>query len=363
MKIGLLLGLLACRPAAEDASAARALAPWPSDPQALLAVCETEPFPELQTTCRVQAAARLAARGQAGPAGDVCALVPAGTWREECHFRVGEELATTGQAVAAATSCGQAGWFARRCVTHAAWRLVVDDGLGPEADRSALEADAAELLSAVQASLAVHEDAGVAGEGRDAFRAAWGRAIYLGSGSADPSAAGGQGELGPALRTGWATEALRLLVAGGRLPDDAVPQLHQAWLDGVAITGPPTDQPPTQRYAPLQIGPHDQGLPHLPMYGGGLRLVGDSVDEDLRVAVLEAVYGHPAAGPEHFEPALADPSERVRWTAARLVALAAEHDLDGGSARLAALAADAPDPTTRSLLLRERTPPPAAPQR
>jgi len=319
-----ILLLLACAadPAGADPVAA-ALQPWPEDPVALAEVCDAQPFAELAITCRVQEAALRARRGEEEQAARACAQIPEGTWREECHFRLGEELATTGQAVPAVAWCAKAGWFARRCLTHAAWRLRPSERAELRTGPSELQAEGAELLQAVEASLAAHPDPGVAGEGRDAFRAAWGRRVFLGSGRADPGLARVEGELGPALRTGWATEAVRLL--GQRaLPPEAGSLLHLAWTEGRILEGSPDPDPPPERYPPFRPGPEDEGLPHLPLYGGGLRLVGETVDEDADIAILHALYGHPAAGPEAFAVGLDDPRPRVRWTAAKLFALTAD---------------------------------------
>lgn len=337
--------------------AVNALAPWPTEPAALLDRCREEPIAELATTCRVQAAALLAGQGRGEEAGQVCAEVPTGTWREECHFRVGEELAVAGQAAAAAAWCGRAGWFARRCVTHAAWRLRLPPGQGPGAAPDTLAADADELLATVQAGLAGHADPGVVGEGVHAFQAAWGRAVFLGSGVADPVAARTAGDHGPALRTGWATEAVRLL--GPTLPEAPLDLLAADWAQGRVRTGPPDPAPAPTRYAPLLVGPQDEGLPHLPLYGGGMRLVGQDVDEDATIAIIEALYGHPAVRADHLSPALVDPRPRVRWTAARLVALSLyQEDADGAPGRLQALAAAAPDEVSARLLRESRPPPP-----
>lgn len=358
--IALLLVLAACGTGTPSPDpAGQALAPWPDDPTALLARCATEPFPELATTCRVQAAARLATLGKVDQADATCARVPEGTWRQECHFRVGEELSQAGDVAQAAAQCGQAGWFAQRCITHAAWRMRRSGEVNPRSPDPALEGDRELLLAAVQAGLAAHADPGVAGEGRDVFQAAWGRTLYRGSGHADPRAAHTTAERGPALRTGWAVEAARIEMSAPRTttrtdPVNLVATLRSAWRQGTVLSGAPDPSPPPERYAPLQIGPQDQGVPHLPLYGGGLRLVGETVDEDADIAILEAVYGWPELGAAPFEAWLADPRPRVRWTAARLLPLAAREshggDPDGGRARLDRALSAARDPVLRRLL-------------
>ncbi|RME29309.1 MAG: hypothetical protein D6798_00325, partial [Deltaproteobacteria bacterium] len=314
------------------------------------------PFAELQTTCWIQAAAGLAGRGDADGASTICDGLAAGTWQDECRFRVGEELAAAGVLGPAIASCGRAGWFARRCVTHAAWRSRRVDLPSPAAGAAVLRSAMSEVLDQVEAGLSHHEDPGVAGEGRDVFRAALGRAAYLGTGDADPRPARGLDEAAPALRTGWATEAVRLL--GPTLPEDPVETLFSAWREGRPIRGPAGALPYPERYPPLALGPHDEGLPHLPLYGGGVRLVGETEDEDARIAILHALFGRPETGPDLFLPALADPRPRVRWTAAALALLAAEDD-DGALRRR--LAADA-DPVLQWLASRDAsTMPPRRP--
>ncbi len=355
MILAFVVALLGC--AADDAvpnvgapdPVARALADWPDSPVALAQACRDEPFAQLQTTCWIQAAAGLAAAGDADAASAVCDGLDAGTWQEECRFRVGEELAAAGVIAAAVASCGQAGWFARRCVTHAAWRMRIHDPPPPAAGAAPLRSALSELLDQVEAGLSRHDDPGVAGEGRDVFLAAWGRAVYRGTGDADPGPARGIDEAAPALRTGWATEAARLL--GPALPDDPVGVLLDAWTQGQPIRGAADPDPPPERTPPLALGPHDDGLPHLPLYGGGLRLVGETEDEDALIAILHALYGRAETGPDLYAPGFDDPRPRVRWTAATLALLAAGDD-DALRQRLAGHA----DPVLRWLADRSHSP-------
>ena len=55
-----------------------------------------------------------------------------GTWRDECHFRAGEELGRAGHTIPGLRHCGQAGRFARNCITHTVWRLPRQRDLTPQ---------------------------------------------------------------------------------------------------------------------------------------------------------------------------------------------------------------------------------------
>ena len=55
-----------------------------------------------------------------------------------------------------------------------------------------------------------------------------------------------------------------------------------------------------------------------PLFGGGVRLIGETPEEDLVIAALEALFWLPHTSAESFLPWINDHRERVRWTAARL---------------------------------------------
>ena len=74
-------GLLAC--SGEPDTRAVLSEPWPQDPEALLPICDQQPFEELTVTCRVQAAANFGLRGADERADAVCAQIPAGTWQDQ----------------------------------------------------------------------------------------------------------------------------------------------------------------------------------------------------------------------------------------------------------------------------------------
>jgi hypothetical protein len=320
--IGLFALLLAgCAPEGPSPAAA-ALSPWPDEAGAVLARCAAEPFPELAITCKVQAAALYAHRGEEGPAAAICAGMAAGTWQDECHFRVGEELGRAGQLLVALSHCAKAGNFARYCITHAAWNSPPAPGPRPTDPVEAIVAAADELRSGVDQALAGAGD-GLSGEGRDVFLARFGLQLYLGSGSAHPAAARLPDPYGVIFRTGFAVEAARLL------PEPSVEQIAAIYLGKAPPpAGEPAPSPPIGRYKPPLLAPGVKGLPHTPTYGGGLRLVGETPEEDLLIAALEAMFWRADTDGAVFLPYLQAQSPRARWTALRLFTQAASTQVD-----------------------------------
>lgn len=317
------------------------LGAWPTEPHTLAAFCPTLPYPELVITCRVQAAADLGRAGEPEAAAGVCAEIPSGTWREECHFRAGEELGRAGLTLPALRHCAEAGWFGRNCLTHAAWNLPADPELGPQTAPAVLWSAAEELDAGVQQALAGAGD-GLPGEGRDLVLARYGYNVYVGRGAAPPAAARAEGPVGTMLRTGFAIEAVRLL------DPPTVDGVLAVWRgqDAVPEGAPLSPGARMGRYAQRVPSPHEQGRAFAPTFGGGARLVGQTAEEDLVVAALEALFWREQTPSEAFLPWLDDPREHVRWTAARLLRLAGPAQLDL-PATLARLAADHPDENVR----------------
>lgn len=317
----LLLILLACK--GEGDALDRALEPWPDEPEALLPFCAEQPFPELAITCRVQAAARFAQRGQDARAEEACALVPEGTWREECHFRAGEELGRAGHTTAGLRHCASAGWFARNCLTHAGWNLPPDPELDSETEPAKLSQAADELLGAVDQVLSGAGD-GLEGEGRDIVMARYGYNVYAGTGRADPAPAKLDGPLGVVLRTGFGVEAARLL------PDPTVEQILAIWKGEAPVpTGEALDPHRRMgRYTPPIPAPAERDLARVPIYGGGMRLVGEGPEEDVTIAALEGLFWRESTDAAVFLPWLGDARPRVRWTAAKLLRMTPSKTLD-----------------------------------
>jgi hypothetical protein len=65
---------------------------------------------------------------------------------------------------------------------------------------------------------------------------------------------------------------------------------------------------------------------HAATFGGGVRLVGDNVEEDLTVAVIEALFFNEGTPPEAFAASHEDPRLTVRLTAWKLWGLTAPPD-------------------------------------
>ena len=82
------------------------------------------------------------------------------------------------------------------------------------------------------------------------------------------------------------------------------------------------------RYAQRVVAPGERGTPFAPTYGGGARLIGETPEEDMTIAALEALFWLESTSSEAFLPWVDDPRSRVRWTAARLCRLAPPQTVD-----------------------------------
>ncbi len=253
--------------------------------------CDREPAVGLRTLCLVQVAADRARAADAPEALAACAAVPEGVWRAECHFRAGEELAKAGRLSEGLASCADAGRFRTFCFTHAVW--------GAPPDRAP--------LAAWEALAGPFTDV----EGVANLRARWWFNFYYGTGTADAAAArDAPVESQAAARGAWALEAVRL--ADGNLDRAAA-----SWL-GEPLTGAVLPPPERVGRYDLPFGiPAEQALLHLPGFGGGARLVGETVEEDVAIVLLEGAWFRERAGAASFEPFLDDPRPRVRYTALR----------------------------------------------
>jgi hypothetical protein len=279
-------------------------------------VCAAEPFEQLRIGCLVESGARAGREGHGDVAQAACDGVPAGTWRDECHFRAGEELGRAGDVPAALAHCGQAGRFATFCTTHAGW------GVPPSDDPLAgWLAGVPKLPAELQA------------EGADILRGRWWFNHYFGTGTADPAAArAAPPEEAAAARGAWALEAVRLL-------DGDLVAARAAWDGGTVPTGG-AKEPRIGRYdAPFKIAGED-ALPRIRTFGSSLRFVGETPAEDLDIALLEALYFRETTPAAAFRPFLDDPRPRVRYTAFRCFRTLPSADAE---AVLRAYAAD-PDP-------------------
>ncbi len=291
-------------------------APAPPPPAAGPEACAAQPFQQLKDDCLVETGARAAREGDVVNAEAACSALAAGTWKDECHFRAGEELARAGKLVDGLSHCGRAGRFATFCTTHAGWGVPPSD--------APLEA----WLAGVPALPAELQE-----EGADILRARWWFNRYYGTGAADPAAAkAARPEEIAHARGAWALEAVRL--AAGDL--DAA---RAAWAAGTVLTGAPLDRRLGRYDAPFRI-PGEDALPRVRTFGGSVRLVGETPEEDLDIALLEGLYFRERTGAAAFAPFLADPRPRVRYTALRCYRTLPSPDAE---AVLTALKAD-PDP-------------------
>lgn len=286
------------------------------------APCADEPNEQLRTLCFVQRAADQA-RG-AEPSGAAipsarrnCEQISDETWRGECYFRVAEGAGESGAIEQAVAACKDAGRFSSFCATHIAWLSNYGE-LTPYNRETVL---ASPELSAAYWF----------------FR-------YYGTGSADPALAKNErDDQGTYARTGWAMEAVRLT-------EGDVLRARAAWDAGHALTGIPLAADARHgRYDPVQWLDAFSSLPTVPMYGGAVRLAGETPEDDLTIALLEAAYFCPRTTADAFLPYFSDPHPRVAYTAIqrfRILPSAAAESLltarkDDPDPLVAALVADA----------------------
>ncbi len=275
-----LLAFFACN----SAETVRATPAHPAD-------CDAEPAAELRTLCLVQVAADRARAGDVDEARAACTEVGAGVWKDECHFRTGEELARSGRMKAGLEFCAKAGRFRGFCFTHAVWNAPPDEA--PLADWEALGAP-------------FEVEDGVA-----SLRARWWFNHYVGTGLADSAdALAAAPAAAAAARGAWAIEAIRLC-------DGDIPCAYPSW-GGAALSGPAL--PPGERVGRYDLPfplPAERALPSVPGFAGSRRLVGETPEEDLMIALLEGVWFHEKSGASTFAAWLGDSRPRVRYTALR----------------------------------------------
>ena len=338
--IGVLLSwLLACGDDETLSVAQQALA----DNSTALADCDQALFTEMATTCRVFRAIESAASGDVDAAGLACGAVRDALWKDECHFRVAEELGRVGRVQVALRHCAEAGGFASDCVTQTAWRYprwearvrVYIDGvegkeegfIGPRSE------DASKLLAKfedeVRLAMSGLDENLQDGAMDQLISAAWFN-VYFGSGVADPALArAASGAHAAPARTAFALEAVRLVAGkGGQAPDQVASEVRRIWEgDQRPAEGSPIRRGSRSvRYsAPAQA----RGTGHLDRtgtWGGGKRLVGVTGEDDLDVAILHAIFCLEKVPPQALVGFLEDSRDRVRWTAGHLYAQLAGQD-------------------------------------
>jgi len=280
--------------------------------QALVAVsqgrCADLGFAEAAVPCWTESAVESARDGQASAALAACAEVAPGLWRDECNFRCGEALGLTGDLAAAATSCARAGRYQDFCVLHLAWWARPFPIVLSPADGGALAAVEAQDALLLPLATGLKDDA------LSMLRTSVWFDLYLGSGSANPEAAR-QADL-PEARTAWAHEAVRL---ASNQTDD---QLLAVW-SGSAGSPTGDSQPPRcwrgQIEDPLRVAELGS-VQRTALVHGGQRLVGQTVTDDLRIALLQARAFQGSLHSEALREVLSSGSAELQWTAARLLA-------------------------------------------
>ncbi|MEE2750722.1 MAG: hypothetical protein VX519_04785 [Myxococcota bacterium] len=299
--------------------------------------CDLALFSELSTACRLMFGIESAASGDDDAARLACRAIRHEIWRDECHLRVAQELGRVGRVELALRHCTGAGDFQEICVTQISWlhprwdaRVTThfDEGggegsgvLGPTTPGAA---EAIESFTQ-QAKNAISTLSGEAMERAfdQVVASAWFN-VYYGSGNADPGLArNATGKhVGPA-HTAFALEAVRLLSATGTLsPSLIAEEVRQIWSGATAAPdGRPIDSGQLKgRFSPAVVPDGTSYIKRSATWRGGRRLQGESVSEDLDIAIVEALFFNQNIPVMALLPWLEDDRDRVRWTAARLYA-------------------------------------------
>ena len=274
----------------------------------------------------MEAAAQAANAGDIATIAAACSAIPEGAWRDECHFRAGEQLGKSGRTDASLAECARAGDFGRFCITHSGWGLPSTDTRSPS-----------EL-----ADLATETIPGKLGQ--DAAKVLRSRAWYnryLGTGSSDPAQArAATGDDAAPAHTAWALEAVRLAHS---FDAARATWTQQASLEGEALPAAAR----VGRYDTFPDFPGEEAIPRVLTFADASRFIGANPDEDVDIALIEAVYFNLVPGPEAgavFDRWLDDPRPRVRYTALRRFRSLPS---PGVEARIAAMADD-PDAIVRA---------------
>lgn len=308
----MLILLLACHDPNES------LAPWPRDVEALEERCQNENNESLQTTCWVQLASRLGEEQKEAKGHAVCHKIQSPLWKEECYFRLGEELSVGGSLDAGFRACALAGRFTRSCLTHSMWRNPSSQSLNSKTPLSLLlrnfQENQTALLSALHQISPDHQK-----EAEMNFLARYGYSIYLGSGILEVTPSYYKDKLGVSFRTGYAFEWVRL---HSSRTDLSLEELLHDWTAQRFIKGDVDLQAFKKgRTYQARISPFERDIPRIHLYGGGQRLVGTTTEDDVKIAGLEAFFWRTQTPASFFEPYILDPTKEIRLTATKLFLL------------------------------------------
>jgi hypothetical protein len=268
------------------------------------------------------------------------AIHEGGVWKQECHARAAQGLGQNGRLLRALGHCVQAGAYLETCVDELVdglpdWGRGLEIHLGlPTGEEDRMRPTTPHALSnmvlfgsKVSDALAPAGEKVAASALEKFLMQAWFR-LYYGSGEADPEPArGATGSHRAVARTAFAIEGIHLLAKEMPPEPEMVGALVQVWSgsrrapSGEARLGP-TEIRTTAVELPVELS----HLATQVMVGGGFRLLGETPEADLLIALLEAGYAHPSTPASFFLPWLGDSRERVRLTAARLYALTAGRD-------------------------------------
>ena len=99
----------------ETSSPKASLQEWPNDADLIVDVCQKES--RLAPICWVYAVSVLGQANRIDEAKAICRK-RTGVWKEECYFRLAEEIAAKGNILLGASQCDQARRFRNNCFSH-----------------------------------------------------------------------------------------------------------------------------------------------------------------------------------------------------------------------------------------------------
>ena len=313
-----------------------ALQEWSREITTLESQCIQESIPAIQVTCWIQLAARYGEQGNEHKGMEACANLQGlsahfkpevlQTWQSECAFRMGEELAASGDIIGGLRHCAYAGPFAQNCITHSIWRNPVDLEFNSDTKSSALWKKSEETLHAAMTELqplnpALQTDAANQLIGQMGYR------IYFGSGVTHPEPAHLQDKWGESFRTAYAVERVRLATQSkNRWTVEEIQNLHDdivnEWRKNKIQRGLSNENAiQSGRTYQARLSPFEEKIPQQHLLGGGRRLTHPDPEIDLKISILEAFFWYPHTPPAWFAAKVNHPESAIQLTAAKLFCL------------------------------------------
>ena len=206
---------------------------WHEKTGALIEQCKGETVPELKTFCWLQAGIQSAQEKNYSEAIKSCTQVSEKIWKSECYFRVAEARAINGEWLEAISLCGDAGRFAKNCVSHALWRTTLRGMPSNTASAAQIKEKLQVLKEDTQRILQRYPSFFVRNIVNN-LEAQFTHSVIVGKGKTRVDLAHESGTFGAYFRTVYGMEAARILVQSHQLDIETI---VQAWREERDIYG------------------------------------------------------------------------------------------------------------------------------